>query len=98
MHRATAVLATITAITMALASGGVAAGGLGDARAVVTHIFEMADGDADGTLTPAEYDEAGLARYGVSFEQCDGNADGEMSVDEYIETYERFHPADAATL
>jgi hypothetical protein len=65
-----------------------------DAISVVKHIFEMADKDGSGTLTRAEYREAKLQRYGVSFDDCDADADGETSLAEYLDLYERLHPAD----
>ena len=66
--------------------------GAGDHEiAVVTHIFEVADTDASGALSRSEYDEADLARFGVSFADCDANSDGEIGVDEYIALYRRHH-------
>ena len=65
-----------------------------DARAVVRHIFEVADADDSGSLTPAEYTAAGLERYGVSFQDCDADGDGETSLAEYLGLYDRHHPSD----
>ncbi len=59
---------------------------------IVKHIFDRADQDQDGVLTPAEYEEAGLQSYGVTFEQSDTDADGTTSLDEYIELYQKHHP------
>lgn len=73
-------------LTAANASAG------SDARAVVQHIFEMADENRDGSLDRSEYEAAGLQRYGVTFEQSDANADGETTMEEYLELYERHHP------
>jgi len=64
-----------------------------DPIAVVEHIFEMADADGSGTLTPEEYYDAKLQRYGVTFEACDLDADGETSLSEYLDVYLRFHPS-----
>jgi len=69
------------------------AGGPENARAVVEHIFAMADQDRSGTLTRSEYAEARLERFGVSFEECDANGDGETSMAEYLAVYERHHPS-----
>ena len=68
------------------------AGGAQDAAAVVEHIFEQADRDGDGSLTPAEFEGAGLGNYGVSFDDSDLNGDGEVSMAEYLEIYHRHHP------
>ncbi len=64
----------------------------GDGREVVEHIFEMADADEDGALSATEYEEAELARYGVSFEQTDADGDGSTSFEEYLSLYEAHHP------
>ena len=70
----------------------VALGGAGwDGHAVVTHIFEMADQDGSGTLSPSEYDAARLERYGVSFTDCDANGNGETTLEEYLDLYDRHH-------
>lgn len=69
-----------------------AAGGGHDPEAVVAHIFDAADTDRSGTLTATEYEDAGLARFGVPFEQSDANRDGETSLEEYLDLYRRHHP------
>ena len=61
---------------------------------VVGHIFEASDRDGSGTLSRAEYEAAGLERYGVSFEGYDANGDGEASLDEYRALYDRYHRAE----
>lgn len=68
-------------------------GGPRDALAVVAHIFEKADSDADGLLTPAEYEAAGLERFGIAFEDSDLDSDGVTSLDEYTTLYEMHHPS-----
>lgn len=68
----------------------------GDAQcgaSVVQHIFDMADKDQNGALSPEEYESAGLERYGVSFAQTDANGDGETSMAEYLALYQKHHPA-----
>ena len=81
----------------ALALPVTATAGGGHGCGVVEHIFEMADQDSDGALSPDEYDAAGLERYGVTFEQTDANGDGETTLAEYLELYERYHgPPDDA--
>ena len=73
-----------------LASAASAGEGCG-AYSAVQKIFDTADTDGNGALTRAEYAEARLERFGVSFEESDANADGETSLPEYIELYERHH-------
>jgi len=77
-------LATVAALALAI-SGGM------DPRAVVRHIFDMADRDGDGALTRSEYEGAGLARYGVGFDESDRDGDGRTTLDEYLDLYERIH-------
>jgi len=76
------------------AIAGTAAAGGHEATAVVEHIFEMADQDQDGALTPGEYEEADLSRFGLSFDDSDMNGDGETTLDEYLELYRVHHPAE----
>jgi len=83
--------------SVALLASSPAAAGSGcdagkDAASVVYHIFDAADQDQDGLLTQAEYEDAGLQRYGVSFAESDTNADGATSLEEYLELYLRHHP------
>jgi len=85
------------AATLALAPASAAAGGGEGDVSVVEHIFEMADRDGSGTLSSAEYGEAGLQRFGLSFEQSDTNSDGETSLAEYVELYEMHHPGHGGT-
>jgi len=75
--------ALMTAPVAATAGGG---------HAVVQHVFDMSDQDQDGVLSPEEYENAGLERYGVTFEQADADGDGKTSIDEYFELYEAHHP------
>ncbi len=84
-------------ITGLIAAGSATAMDGQDAGSVVGHIFSIADTDGSGTLTRAEYGDAGLERYGVSFDASDANGDGETSVSEYLELYERHHPREAGT-
>jgi hypothetical protein len=65
-----------------------------DARSIVTHIFNEADSDGNGTLSPDEYAAAALERYGVRFEDCDRDANGETTLEEYLELYESHHETD----
>jgi len=90
------VMRVSTTLTLALLAPSVPAGaGSGDnAVAIVEHIFVSADSDKDQVLTPAEYEEAGLERFGVTFAQSDADADGLLTLDEYVELYERHHRSD----
>lgn len=63
-----------------------------DPIATVEHIFEMADSDRSGWLSPAEYAEARLESFGVSFAECDANGDGRTTLYEYLQLYVRHHP------
>ena len=64
-----------------------------DAVAIVEHIFVSADSNQDDILTPAEYDGAGLERFGVTFAESDADGDGLLTLAEYVELYERHHPS-----
>jgi Ca2+-binding EF-hand superfamily protein len=75
-------------------ASALAGDGCGSGFDVVTHIFETSDRDGSGTLSPEEFEQAGLARYGVSFGAYDTNGDGEASLDEYREIYDRYHLAE----
>lgn len=68
------------------------AGGHPDAHAIVGHIFEVADADQDGFLSPDEYADAGLEQFGSSFADCDADQDGRLTSSEYLEFYDRHHP------
>ncbi len=82
--------------TVALSSAALAGDGH-DPRAVVQHIFDVADADGDGVLTSSEYESAGLERFGVSFDESDGNGDGMTTLDEYVELYVKHHPTQPDT-
>lgn len=84
----------LVALAAACLSAPAGAGEGGDPRSVVVHIFEAADADQSGTLTRAEYEGAGLQRFGVSFDQSDANADGQTSLAEYLDLYDRHHPGE----
>lgn len=73
------------------AAPALAGGGCHDGAWVVGHIFDKADADADGMLSPTEYEDANLGRFGASFEDTDADGDGMTSRSEYIELYERIH-------
>ena len=85
------VFVAIAAVAFVTLTGPVAAGGGEGGRELVRHIFDAADKDGSGSLTRAEYAEARLERFGVSFEDCDANADGETSMAEYLDLYDRHH-------
>jgi hypothetical protein len=63
-----------------------------DALGVAGHLFDMSDTNADGVLSPEEFDAAGLERYGVTFSEFDADGNGETSVDEYFDLFEFHHP------
>lgn len=63
-----------------------------DSSSIAAHIFDMSDENEDGFLSPAEFSDAGLERYGVGFNEFDANSDGETSVDEYFDLFELHHP------
>ena len=91
-----AIAAAIAFLTPMPSFAGEGCGGEShDANFVVNHIFEAADGNADGALTAEEYAAAGLERYGVSFEQTDADGDGATTLEEYRALYDRHHPAPA---
>ena len=82
------VIAGIAGLAMPALAGS---GECGGAKNVVQHIFDSADSNGDGSLTPDEYDAAGLQSYGVPFAAYDTNEDGLTSWDEYLALYERHH-------
>jgi len=86
----TAIASLVALLAPGLALAGESCGG-GGAESVVSHIFDAADQDGSGSLTAAEYGEAGLEDFGVSFADSDTNQDGETSKAEYLELYERIH-------
>ena len=67
-------------IPLSLAAPVAFAGGAYGAREVVQHIFDVADTDQNGSLTRAEYEDAGLQKFGVSFDECDIDESGETSM------------------
>jgi hypothetical protein len=85
------VCAALAGLALAASPGSALAGEGCDGFDVVTHIFEASDTDASGTLSPEEYADAGLERFGVPFDEYDANGDGEASLDEYVELYEWHH-------
>jgi hypothetical protein len=85
--------AALLASSPAAAGSGCSAGK--DGSSIVYDLFDAADRDHDGLLTRAEYEDAGLQGYGVSFSESDLNADGTTSLEEYLELYLRHHPARA---
>lgn len=62
-----------------------------DSVAIVTHIFEVSDLDADGSLSSDEYSAAGLDAFGLGFEACDGDANGELTSEEFLDLYRQHH-------
>lgn len=88
--RFTTILTLFSVLGLVVAPPMPARGGY-DAIAVVTHIFTAADADESGALSPLEYADAALGRFGISFADCDADSDGEIVVDEYIELYKRHH-------
>ena len=59
--------------------------------AIAQHIFEKADADKDGLLTPEEHESAGLGRFGASFSDFDLDRDSRVTWDEYRSIFERHH-------
>jgi hypothetical protein len=82
-------LALFVAASPASAGEGCAS----SAEAKVQHIFDAADVDGSGSLSPSEYESAGLQSFGVSFAETDADGDGETTLDEYLDLYHRTHPA-----
>ncbi len=78
-------------LTASVAYAGPGCGG-GGATAAVSNLFGEADANADGALSRAEYLDAGLDSFGVSFEDSDLDGNGSTSLDEYFELYEKHHP------
>ena len=85
-------IAIFTLGLLALASAGHAESCDGDAIDVAAHIFDMSDANEDGLLSPDEFADAGLERYGVPFDDFDVNGDGATSFDEYLDLFEYHHP------
>jgi len=95
MKRVQATSTTIVALSLAMIASPIPAlaSGCGeDAGGIAAHIFDMSDSDADGFLSPDEFANAGLERYGMSFEDYDVNGDGAASVDEYFDLFDAHHP------
>ncbi|MGB0621811.1 MAG: hypothetical protein ACPGVZ_20285 [Myxococcota bacterium] len=91
-------LILIVGLAFLLSASAAAAMGEAGHEEIVAHIFEMADLDGSGSLDADEYEEAGLAKYGVSFADCDADEDGETSLREYLDLYRRHHsPAGGQT-
>lgn len=90
-----ALVTTCLGISLATAPAAAMCGK--DELAIVTHIFDAADRDGDGSLSPEEYEAAGLERYGVSFDQSDLDGSGATSREEYLDLYRRHHPVDGET-
>jgi hypothetical protein len=84
---------TFFALVLTTAAIAARAGEGHDGHAVVKHIFDIADKDQSGSLTQAEYEDAELQRFGVSFAESDTNDDGETTMAEYLELYQRHHPS-----
>jgi len=84
----------LAAVVVGFFAGPVSAECLEGPHAAVARIFEAADRDRSGTLTPAEYADANLERFGVSFEASDVNSDGETSLAEYLVLYDVHHPSE----
>ena len=84
-------LATTAAIGIGASETQAGEHGHRGGEAIVDHVFEVADSDQDGTLSSAEYDEAGLAEFGLDFAACDADADGELTQGEYLEIYRLHH-------
>jgi len=85
------VLLLAGSLLLAAPGAALAGEGCGDGFDVVSHLFETSDTDASGTLSPEEFERAGLARYGMAFEAWDADGDGEASFDEYRDLYDRHH-------
>ena len=93
MKRVQATATTIIALAfIASPIPALASGCEDEAGGIAAHIFDMSDSDADGYLSPDEFANAGLERYGMSFEDYDANGDGETSVDEYFDLFDAHHP------
>lgn len=85
-------LALLVAPALLAATPAAAGEGCGGDTAAVRQIFDSADTDRSGALSPAEYGNARLESFGVSFDETDANADGETSFREYLDLYLRTHP------
>lgn len=90
-------LTPIVLATLMAASPAAAGPGCQDGEKAVHHVFESADENQDGRLTRAEYGDAGLADFGLSFEQTDLDADGATTISEYLEIYRKHHPPTGAS-
>ena len=95
MKKFSAVASTIGVITLgaiAIPSGARASECEADPSSIAAHIFDMSDSNADGFLTPTEFADSGLERYGIPFDEYDANGDGEASADEYLDLFDIHHP------
>ena len=84
-------LATGSFLLLAASAHAGDCGGDKSATTAAQEIFEKADSNGDGALSPAEYSEAGMQRFGVGFDEYDLDANGEASLEEYLELFERHH-------
>ena len=89
----------LASIALLILFAGKAVAGCGDKHAkaekinmdVAQHIFENADGNNDGILTPMEHEAAGLGKYGADFPVFDIDKDGNVTLKEYRTIFDRFH-------
>jgi len=86
----TLLLSSVLLLAPGLSFAGEGCMGAG-ADTAVSHIFDSADADGSGTLTPTEYAGAGLESFGVSFADADLDGNGETSKAEYFELYDAHH-------
>ena len=82
----------MASLAFAVAPSAFAGGGGCGGLSAVEHIFEAADADQSGSLTPDEYEAAGLSRFGVDFDESDLDGDGITTFDEYLDLYDMHHP------
>ena len=82
----------VLVVLVASATAEAGDGGIADAIRAARHLFDASDADRDGALSPQEYIDAGLARYGLAFEAFDSNRDGKVSREEYLDVFRKHHP------
>lgn len=92
---ALALVGTCLGISLPVAAAEAGCGG--DGVAMVTRLFEAADRDGNGALSPDEYEAAQLERYGVSFGESDLDGSGSTSLEEYLDLYRHHHRVDGET-